>query len=73
MTQFQDGDECPGCAESGHTGVWSESQGRFIVCPICGDRGVLDKRALDALTNAWALDLIKRYREWKAERGEPCP
>jgi hypothetical protein len=30
-------------------------------------------RPLNADENAWALDLIGRYREWKSEKAEYCP
>jgi len=32
-----------------------------------------DPRPLDEDENAWALDLIGRYREWKREKAEYCP
>lgn len=30
-------------------------------------------RPLDEAENAWALELIGRYREWKREKAEYCP
>jgi len=32
-----------------------------------------DPRPLNHEENAWALDLIGRYREWKREKAEYCP
>ena len=32
-----------------------------------------DPRPLDPPEDAWALDLIGRYREWKREKAEYCP
>lgn len=36
------GDECSWCAESNHTGVLDRANGNFIVCKVCGDKGVID-------------------------------
>ena len=44
------GDECPDCKETNHTGVWSEKYKRFMVCAVCGDRGVLDVFGIDILS-----------------------
>lgn len=41
------GDECPWRAQSGHTVVFDEQSGRFLVCKVCGDRGVLDALAIE--------------------------
>jgi hypothetical protein len=32
-----------------------------------------DPRPLNPDENAWALDLIGRYREWKSDKAEYCP
>jgi antitoxin SocA-like protein len=32
-----------------------------------------DPRPLNPAENAWALDLIGRYREWKRDKAEYCP
>ena len=41
------GDECPNCVKSGHTGVWNGE--RFMVCSVCGDKGIMDKKAIDIM------------------------
>jgi hypothetical protein len=43
---YKVGDPCPRCAPE-HQGVWDGS--RFAVCPVCGDKCVLDEKALEIL------------------------
>ena len=38
------GDECQNCKASNHTGVWDGK--KFVVCYICGDKGIIDKKAV---------------------------
>lgn len=41
------GDECPWCAESGHTGVFDPTTRKYLVCKVCGDKGVLDALSVE--------------------------
>lgn len=36
------GDECPNCIDSGHTGIFNPATGRYRVCMVCADKGVID-------------------------------
>lgn len=40
-------DECPWCAPSGHTGVFDQTTGKYVVCKVCGDKGFL---------SAWSIE-----------------
>ena len=41
------GAECLTCKKTNHTGIWNGKN--FQVCPICGDRGILDNKAIEIL------------------------
>ena len=41
------GDECQNCKASNHAGVWDGK--RFIVCYVCGNKGVLDEQSIKIL------------------------
>ena len=40
-------DECAWCVASGHTGVFDQRSGRYIVCKVCGDKGVIDALSIE--------------------------
>ncbi len=44
--RLQVGDKCPMCAPE-HCGVWKD--GQLVVCPVCGDRGTIDRKAIEIL------------------------
>lgn len=41
------GNECHWCAQSRHTGVFDQTTGKYVVCKVCGDKGVLDVLSIE--------------------------
>jgi cytosine/adenosine deaminase-related metal-dependent hydrolase len=59
------GDPCPRCAPTNHQG--GRDGDRFLVCPVCNDRGTLDEKGLTVLDREWRRELwalANKALEW---------
>lgn len=70
------GDECPYCINSAHTGVYDKDRMQWLVCKVCGDRGVIDKVAL-SLYGAERREVLKALTKAEKDvayaRTHPAP